>query len=242
MLLAFTPEKKARVYESVAGERLAELRFMLAAKNREGIYTDLQGIADNFSGAKKELALAKLSGKDVSRLAKEINLNIRQTQDSLAVLENEETGSMKDEVATVQRSLFESKAAVEDDLPSQDLLGEIRDDLNLEVKENLDRTRTSVLELQKELDLLQKYSAGETQKKLAKEEEALKKALGRGNINLASSESEILRTEKSSQSAILAIQQQTVRDANDIRIKAGKIRQDLHNMEEAMSKMGVYKK
>ncbi len=157
LFFAFTPEAKAKVYTSVAGERFAELRFMLDRQNRAGIYTDLQGVAENFSGAADQLAMAKLSGKDVSRLARSINIDIKEKQDSLDILEKEETGSLKDEIIATQRSLLESKVKVEESLPAQDLAGEIRDDLNRELGENLDQTNSSILEIQRELNVLAKY-------------------------------------------------------------------------------------
>lgn len=158
LFLAFTPEAKAEVYVSVAGERFAELRFMLARKNRAGIYTDLQGMSENIRGASDQLALAKLSGRNVGQLAESINADIKQKEDALDILEKEETGSMRDQVIATQKSLLESKVNVENYLPSQDIAGEIQGDLKRELTENISRTTDSVSEIQRELAVLTKYS------------------------------------------------------------------------------------
>lgn len=89
LLLAFTPEQKAKVHASIAGERLAELQIMLAKNNAENVETDLHEVSDNLTMASNNLARAKLAGRNTSSLAKEINDSIKEKQQELDLLEGE---------------------------------------------------------------------------------------------------------------------------------------------------------
>ena len=73
LAFAFSPERKAKVYSQIAGERLAELRFELEKNNEKGIQTALEGMNQNIKGAAENIARAQLSGKNVAQTAKEIN-------------------------------------------------------------------------------------------------------------------------------------------------------------------------
>lgn len=125
---AFTPEAKAKTYKEIAGERMAELRFMLARNNHDGIRTDLQGIADNFANAALELNQAQLTGRDVATLAKEINTSMREKQQALFTMEQQATGVLQQEVEVSQDTVIRSKVKAEDALPQDLQQNEAKDD------------------------------------------------------------------------------------------------------------------
>ena len=78
LVLAFTPEQKAKVHNAVAGERLAELQLMLAKDSVKGIRIALTGISDNLREAAEDIAAAKLTGRNINLLAKDINDSIKE--------------------------------------------------------------------------------------------------------------------------------------------------------------------
>lgn len=140
LVLAFTPEQKAKVHASVAGERLAELQFMLAKDNAEGIRIALFGVSDNFKKSAENLTKAKLSGRNISLLAKSLNDSIREKREKLAVLEKKATGELKAQVQAAREALKVAKVNVEDSLPADLLVNEMIDDLSLEITEAIDKT------------------------------------------------------------------------------------------------------
>ena len=87
LFLAFNPEVKAKVHAAIAGERLAELQFMLAKNNEDGIRIALLGVSDNLKKAAEDLSRAKLKGKDIKILAKTLNDSIKEKREKLSFLE-----------------------------------------------------------------------------------------------------------------------------------------------------------
>lgn len=141
--VAFTPEERAQVYSDVANERLAELRFMLAKNNAKGIRVALEGVYDNFQKASEELDQAKLSGRNISDLSKEVNDLLREHQKALDSLESQATGLLKQQVAVAQKSLLISKLSIEDHLRPADFANEIRYDLQRQGKVVLAESKKS---------------------------------------------------------------------------------------------------
>jgi len=113
MAFVFTPEDKAKIYTSIAGERMAELRFMIAKKNLPGIRTDMEGIADNFKKAADQVEFAKMSGKNVTALAKEVNDKIKEKQNVLDELHIQSQGELEGSTKSVSDSLSIAKTKVD---------------------------------------------------------------------------------------------------------------------------------
>lgn len=220
LFLAFAPENKAKVYTSIASERLAELRFMLAKNNRLGIQTDLMGIADNFQKAAQELSLAQLSGKNVSDLAKTINNDIKQKQQTLDILENQTRGEIKTQTKAVSEGLMVAKIKVEDALPAQELENEIRDDLNRQIAKRVVEASESAQEIRTDLDELQKGATEAAKNSLKRREEALKKAIKQRNEVLQKVEERLLENEKKKQENLLRVQQRVAEQAQETIKKA----------------------
>lgn len=237
LFLAFAPENKAKVYTSIAGERLAELRFMLAKNNRAGIQTDLQGIADNFQKAAQELSLAQLSGKNVSDLAKTINNDIKQKQQTLDILENQTRGEIKTQTKAVLEGLMVAKIRVEDALPAQELENEIRDDLNRQIAKRVVEASESAQEIRTDLDELQKGATEAAKNSLKRREEALKKAIKERNEALQKVEERLLENEKKKQENLLRVQQRVAEQAQETIKKAQEAAQNFQKAQLELEKI-----
>ena len=159
LFLAFTPEAKAKIHTAVAGERLAELQFMLAKDNRGGIRTALAGVSDNLQKAAEDLALAKLQGKNIQLLAKTTNDSIKDKQSKLSFLENQAGGELRAQVQATKEALKVAKRDVENYLPADLLANEVQDDLRLEVEDGLNRASISAKGLTHAIDALNKLAS-----------------------------------------------------------------------------------
>ncbi len=164
--LAISSESKAKVHASIAGERYAELRYMLVRNNRDGVFFDLKEISDNFDAAAKDLSKAKFDGKNVKIQARDLNRNIREKQQGLDILGKQAKGELSLEVRRVQAGLINSKTIVEDSLPSEDLRGELIWDLQRRIQMNLLVASESAVLLKKDLDTLQKQNGAAGTKKV----------------------------------------------------------------------------
>lgn len=167
LILAFTPEQKAKVHSAVAGERLAELQFMLAKDNVEGIRIALFGVSDNFKKAAENLTKAKLSGRNINLLAKSINDSIKEKQQKLLALEQKATGELKSQVQTARAALKIAKLSVEDSLPEDLLANEMADDLNQEIIDALDETAKLDAKVNNAIESLGRLGSKESEQSVA---------------------------------------------------------------------------
>jgi len=159
--LAFsvTPSQKAKIYSSIAGERIAELRFELAKDDITASEVDVKGIRLNTVYAVKEVANAKMWGQDVSDIAKDINLKIKEHQLILDVLQTKATGELQAEVVIAQAALAQAKSEIEAYLPKDEQNNEIQDDLRREALQNANMMVSSAVYLSNSLSSLQKQTA-----------------------------------------------------------------------------------
>lgn len=208
LFLAFAPEQKAKVYSDIAGERLAELRFMLAKNNKEGVRTALQGVSDNLGKAADSVTQAQLSGRDVSKLAQKINMDIKTRQETLDLLEAQSRGEMAAQVKVAGESLIEAKIKVEDALPAEELENEIRDDLNRKAERRVIQASNSVKELEADLAELNRQATEAAKNSLKAREDALKKAIEQKNEVLKREEERLLEAERKKQNKLLQVQTQ----------------------------------
>ena len=182
LLLAFTPEQKAQVHNAVAGERLAELQLMLAKNNVSGVRIALQGISDNLKAASNDLVNAKLTGRNINLLAKEINDSIKEKQKSLSVLEKDATGEIKAQVMAAKESLKLSKNKVEDHLPSDLLINEMEEDLSMEIEDNVNKAKVSATGINRAIDVLTRLASEAAQRNQPRRYEALMHAIEVKNL------------------------------------------------------------
>lgn len=233
MALVFTPEEKAKVYTLIAGERMAELRFMIAKKNLPGIRTDMEGIADSFKKAADQVELAKMSGKNVTELAKEINDKIKEKQNILDELHIQSQGELEGSTKSVSDSLTIAKAKVEDSLNLADLENEIRDDIlrdaeleTHEVLESAGELRDTLVDLQEEASL----SARESQTNRV---EVLKKIIQEEDERAKKAQEKKIELEKMDNEKLWKMQEDTVKSAKEMVEKA---RETSKKFEELKSK------
>ena len=182
LLLAFTPEQKAQIHNAVAGERLAELQLMLAKNNVAGVRIALQGISDNLKAAAGDVANAKLTGRNISLLAKEINDSIKEKQKSLSSLEKEAAGEIKAQAMAAKESLKVSKVKVEDNLPPDLLINEMEEDLSLEINDNISKASHSAVGINRAIDVLTRLASEAAQQNQPRRYEALIHAIEVKNL------------------------------------------------------------
>lgn len=177
LFLAFSPEVKAKVHDNIAGERLAELQFMLAKNNVKGIRTALQGVSDNLKKAAGDLADAKLTGRNINLLAKEINDSIKEKQKTLSMLEADSKGEIKAQVQAAKEVLKIAKVNVEDNLPADLLINEMEDDLNLEIDDNISKASHSAAGINHAIDVLTRLASEAATRNQPRRQEALLHAI-----------------------------------------------------------------
>lgn len=174
LLLAFTPEQRARIHNAVAGERMAELRFMLAKNNSAGVRVALLGISDNLEAASEDVADAKLTGRNIDKLAEEMNNSIKEKQKILSLLEKQATGELQAQVSASIEALKEAKTKVEEDLPAGLLTSETIDDLNQQIGDNINSASLSAEEINRSISILNKLSSQSAQKQASSQSAAIK--------------------------------------------------------------------
>lgn len=240
LLLAFTPQERAKVHGAIAGERLAELRLMLARQNNNGIETDLKGVAENLQKASEDLETAQLMGKDVLQLAQLINENIKSKQDTLDVLEDQSAGELHAMVLGAQTSILKSKLRVEDSLPKTQIENEIRDDLYRQLAKKVKYASSSSYELMLQIEELRRQASEAAKRSLKNREDALKKAIEKKNDVLKKQYEKLLELEKKKQEKLLHLQDkaalqagETVRKAQEAAFNYQKLQQEVNKLRTA---------
>lgn len=155
VLFSATPEIKAKTYAAIAGERMAELRFMLAKNNKSGIATDLQGISENLQHAADSVKEAKLTGRDVKKLAIDITTLIKEKQNALDVLvASADTRALRLQTQATQQEVLQAKITVEDALPYDEQQKEIVNDLQRAANQEMTDASVSAHRLAGQLAVL----------------------------------------------------------------------------------------
>lgn len=210
---AFTAEQKAKIYSDIAGERGAELRVMLVRNNTTGIKTAILGISDNLKLSSEELENARLTGRDVSTLARKINDNIKLKQQTFDFLEQQTTGEIDGLVKISQESLMDSKVRVEDNLSEEELTNEIRYNLNRIAQRRVEETSKSARALENDLEHLQNEASKAAAYSLQRRQEALKKAIADKDDQMRKTEEILVDQERKKQENLLKLQGEAAREA-----------------------------
>lgn len=182
LLLAFTPEQKAKIHNAIAGERMAELKIMLAKNNVPGIRIALQGVSDNSKAAAKDLYDAGLTGRNINLLAKDINDSIKEKGSIFSDLQNQANGEIRSQVMAANEALKLAKANVEENLPADLLLNETIDDLNKEIADNVAKARVSAGGINRAIDVLTRLASEAAARNQPIRQEALLRAIDVKNI------------------------------------------------------------
>lgn len=152
--VSFSPEAKAKVSAKVAGERLAELRLMLARNNMNGVTTVLAQMEKDSEVSSQELSNSSASGKNVEEAAKELNEALKTQRKVLASLVDQSSGELSLKFQATRKSLLVSKLRVDDELPPDLLANEIKEELENEAKENVAESEKLSDKAQSNLDHL----------------------------------------------------------------------------------------
>jgi len=238
LLFAFTPEGKTRIYNAIAGERLAELRFMLLENNREGIEIAIEGVARNLEKASDHLEAARFRGKDVSELAKTINEDIKRKQDAMDILEEESTGELYAMVLGAQTSILKSKVKVEDNLPKHMIENEIRDNLTRQINKKIKIASSSSQELLYQIEELRREASEASRRSLRNREEALRKAIEKKNEILRKNNQRLFELEKKKQERLLQLQDRALENVREIVKKAQETASNYEQIKE-VEKTGI---
>lgn len=229
LALALTPSAKAQVHAEIAGERMAELRFMLAKNNASGIRTDLQGISDNLKAASDNVAAAQISGQNVTELAKIINDDIKakqQTLDNLAV-QSLPNAELKSQVTSTATSLTVAKVKVEDALPSNELENEIESDITRKIVIDARESGDSATSLKNSIEVLTEQASEAAKQALGNREEALKKAIEKQNEQLEKKAEAEIEAEKEKQQTITKLREDATKEAEKSLESAQKAAQNI---------------
>jgi len=177
MLLAFTPERRAKTRASISGERLAELRIMFARNNSEAMSSTLSRLTEEVNKMSANLSDAAASGKDLSSLAKELNETIKIQRSVLGILENQADGVLKLQLKTARKALKIAKVEIEDELTEDDLENEIEEDVDDEIEEAVEEASGSAKRLEHAIDVLTRLASEAAVKQQTRREEALRHAI-----------------------------------------------------------------
>ncbi len=210
IMFALNQESRARIYANIAGERMAELRFMLLNQNENAAKVALNGVSESFKSAQEQLALARTLGKDVSKTAKEINDSIKEKQQVLDELRTKRQGELGMQVEAATESLTETKIRIGEYLSPQDLTNEIKYDTNRELELRLSEASGSAQALKEALkDLkLQRQEAAEEQ--LRNREEALNRAIDEQGEAIRTQERIQLETELKNREKALLLEEEAI--------------------------------
>jgi len=210
LLIAFNPKERAQVRSQIAGERLAELRIMMARNNPEGIIVALSELEDETGLAADELFDADAQGEDVNELSKEINNVFKTHREILDSLENQATGVLQLRFMLAKLAIKEAKNKAEDTLPENELENEINDSLSHELEDSLHDAKNSTLTLTRVLEKLQQQASESAKQNLRRREEALKRAIENQDKSLRTQEELLKRLEERRSQLILKSQERAL--------------------------------
>ena len=220
LILAFSPQQKARVRAQIAGERMAELRLMLVRENQTAINTVLSELAKETDLAAASLSEAAASGQDVKLLAKELNETIKLQRKILNILASQTRGVLKFQLKAARQALKESKVEVEDELTQEDLENEIEEDLADEIENEVEEASESAKKVESDLVKLEREVSKATAKALNRRQQAIEKAIEKRNDVLIKAEEGLLKAEKTKQEGLLEAQKRASEQAREALKKA----------------------
>ncbi len=222
MLLAFTPEKRAKTRALIAGERLAELRIMFARNNSDGVTIALSKLTEQISSMSTNLSDAASSGKNLSVLAKEINEEIKTQRKVLGILENQTDGVLKLQLKVARKALKIAKVKIEDELAENELENEIEDDVDDEIEEAVEEASGSAKKLDHAIDVLSRLASEAAVKQQTRREEALRHAIEVKNEAFKKQQERKLEEESKKHKKIIEAQKKAHEKAREAIEKAQK--------------------
>lgn len=234
---AFTPDRKAKIRSEIAGERLAELRIMLAKNNSQGISTAISQLTKETDLTAQDLGDAASRGKDVKILAKGINETIKIHRAFLGTLASQSQGAMKLQFQAAREALQEAKVEVEDELSEDELEHEINEALEEEVKDEMEDASNSTEALERVLEKFQKQVSESAKKALSHREEAIKQAIENKNEALKREYEQLFTQEKKKQETLLKTHENASREAKEAAEKTRKAAENIKESREEIKRI-----
>ena len=154
LAVSFSPEAKAKLSSQVAGERLAELRLMLAKNNSGAVTNVLAQMEKDAEFASQELSNSSAAGSNVEDAAQELNEALKIQRRVLVSLANQSSSDLSLKFQATRKSLLKSKLEIEDELPADLLANEMKEELENETQENLEDSEKLSDSAQANLDVL----------------------------------------------------------------------------------------
>ena len=235
LFLAFSPETKSKVYSAIAGERLAELQFMLAKNDERGIQIALSGVSENLKKAASNLTEAKLKGKDVKLLARATNTSIKDKQEKISNLEDQATGEFKAQVKAIKEAIKIAKIEVEDSLPEDELENEIEDALEEEIEDHIQVASDSAKGLEHAINVLSRLASQAAKKQQTRREEALRHAIEVKNDALIKQQERALELEKQKQERLLKAKEKFLEKTREAIKKAQEAAQEFEEEQDEIN-------
>lgn len=236
LLVAFTPEGKAKIHQNIAGERMAELRIMFARNNQNGINKTLLELRNEVTASAKELTNAELGGRNVGEAAKEINESIKTQRDVLSALEKQTNGTLQTQVGMAKMSIRQAKIEVEDALPADLIDKEIEESIQHELDDKIDSAKDNTDDISRLLGELNTQASDAAKNSLKNREEALKKAIEANNEELKQKQESLLALEKKKQEKYLELQkkatEQAKKETEKMREATAKLQESQNEIEE----------
>lgn len=234
LVLAFTPERRAKTHSQIAGERLAELRIMLARNDSDGISTALSDLSQEVSQMSTALSDAAADGRDVSLLAREFNETIKTQRKILGILKDQTEGVLKLQLKTARETLKTAKIEIEDELEEDELENEIEEDLNDEIEEELEEASGSAKRLEHAIDVLSKLASRAAEKQQIRREEALRHAIEVKDEALRKQEEKLQENEEKKHKKLLEAQAKVHEKAREAIKKAQEATEELKDAQRAV--------
>lgn len=130
-LSGFDKEAQAKLHLKIAGERITEVKIMLEGKdvNARGLDIALSSITENVTGAGQALKDQKNKGKNVEKLALELNEIIAAQKQSLRIIAGAYDDKISFKVKAVERAVEEEEIKIEDQMAADLLDNELKREL-----------------------------------------------------------------------------------------------------------------
>lgn len=196
LTFAFSHERKAVIRSQIAGERLAELRVMLAQNDANGIGTALSELTKEADQTANNLSQAAAQGRDVKDLARQLNETIKTQRKILSNLASQARGTLKLQLKAAREALHEAKIEIEDELPEDELENEIEDELEEDINDAADETEDTATGIEHAIDVLSKLASEAAVRNQERRVEALTHAIEVKNDALHRQQERLLKEQK----------------------------------------------
>jgi len=237
LLLAFTPERQAKIRALIAGERLAELRIMMNRSNPNGITTALNNLTKVSTQMAASLTDAAASGSDVKLLAKELNETIKSHRKILGILANQTDGTLRLQIKAAREALKEAKVEIEDELEEDELENEIEEDVDDEIDEAVEEATGSARKLEHAIDVLTKLASEAAAKQQTRREEALRHAIEVKNDALRRQAEKLFEEDLKKHKKILEAQKKANKKALEAIEKAQKAAEEFEEAQDELEEI-----